>query len=215
VNEAVGPLTAAAAAIAYLLGAVPFAALAARACGRDLRREGSGNLGATNAIRVLGPAIGVPVLLADIAKGWVAVAFLPGWLGASGVTTALLCGVAVVAGHVWPVFLRFRGGKGVAAGAGAFLGLAPAATGMALAVFVIVLLGTRYVSLASMIAGATLPVFLWLRSAPPAVWWVGLALAVLVIVRHRANIRRLASGTENRVRWRGRKREASPQGESR
>jgi glycerol-3-phosphate acyltransferase PlsY len=215
VNEGVGPLAAAAVVLAYLLGAVPFAAIAARACGRDLRREGSGNLGATNAIRVLGPAVGVPVLLADIAKGWVAVAFVPGWLGSAGVTTALMCGVAVVAGHVWPVFLRFRGGKGVAAGAGAFLGLAPAATGMALAVFVFVLLATRYVSLASLVAAAALPILLWLRAAPRPVWWVGLALALLLIVRHRANIRRLASGTENRVRWRGRKQRSSAQGESR
>jgi glycerol-3-phosphate acyltransferase PlsY len=214
VNEGFGALGIGAAILAYVLGAVPFAALAARACGRDLRSEGSGNLGATNAIRVLGPAVGVPVLLGDIGKGWVAVALIPSWLGVEGVATALLCGVAVVAGHVWPVFLRFRGGKGVAAGAGAFLGLAPAATGITLGIFLLVLLGTRFVSLASLVAAAALPVLLWLRGAPKLVWWVGFALAVLVIVRHRTNIRRLRSGTEHRVRWRRRSGEASPEGGS-
>jgi glycerol-3-phosphate acyltransferase PlsY len=183
----------------YLLGSVPFALIAARAKGVDLRVHGSGNLGATNAIRVLGAGIGVPVLLADVLKGLVSVTVFPRLLGVTGAEVPLLCGAAAVCGHVWSVFLRFRGGKGVAAAAGAFLGLAPGALGIAAAVFAVVLLFGRYVSLASLIGSVTLPLALWRTGAARSVLAAGVAIAVLVIVRHRTNLARLLAGTESRI----------------
>jgi glycerol-3-phosphate acyltransferase PlsY len=183
----------------YLLGSIPFALLAAKVRGVDLRKHGSGNLGATNAIRVLGPGLGVPVLLADVAKGLVSVTVLPSLSGGASWGLPLACGAAAIVGHVASVFLRFRGGKGVAAAAGAFLGLAPAALGVAALVFVVVLLATRYVSLASILAAAALPVALWRSGARPEIIAVGVALAALVLLRHRANLARLAAGREARV----------------
>lgn len=189
--------------VSYLLGSVPFALVAARLKGVDLRRHGSGNLGATNAIRVLGPALGIPVLLADIAKGFLAVAAIPVVLGAEASLAPLLCGVAAVTGHVWPVFLRFRGGKGVAAAAGAFFALAPRGVGIALTVFVVVLLVSRFVSLSSILAALALPFALWGTGAPPPVLMTGVALAVLVVARHRSNVGRILAGTESRIRFGG------------
>jgi len=201
-------LTGAALAVlaSYLLGGVPFSALAARLRGVDLRDHGSGNLGATNAIRVLGPALGVPVLLLDVAKGWVAAAILPGLFGEAAIGVRLLCGFAAVAGHVWPVWARFRGGKGVAAAAGAFLALAPAATGFAVAAFVVVLLASRYMSLASMTGAVTLPLA---AAATHQSWWVVGAtstVAVLILVRHRTNIARIRDRTESRVSFGGKEK---------
>ena len=183
----------------YLLGSVPFAAVAARLKGVDLRRQGSGNLGATNAIRVLGPAIGVPVLLADLLKGLVAVTWIPRALGVSATGWVLLAGVAAILGHVWPVYLRFRGGKGVATAAGVFLGLAPAATGIAIVVFVATLFASRYVSLSSMASAVSLPIALALTGAPRVVLGVGGAIAILVLVKHRSNVGRIIAGNESRV----------------
>jgi glycerol-3-phosphate acyltransferase PlsY len=191
-----------AAIVAYLIGCIPFAALAARAKGVDLRVHGSGNLGATNAIRVLGPAVGIPVLLADVAKGWCAAAIVPRIAGPPHMETAILCAAAAVAGHVFPVTLGLRGGKGVATAAGALFALAPGAIGIAAAAFVAVLLGTRYVSLASITASAALAIALWVEGAPLVLRVAGSAIALLVITRHRANVTRLARGTEPRVRLR-------------
>ncbi|MEZ5065429.1 MAG: glycerol-3-phosphate 1-O-acyltransferase PlsY [bacterium] len=191
---------------AYLLGGVPFSALAARLKGVDLRAHGSGNLGATNAIRVLGPALGVPVLLLDFAKGWASAALLPGLFGAPGAELPLACGFAAVAGHVWPVWAKFRGGKGVAAAGGAFLAIAPAATGIAAALFLIVLLTTRYMSLASITAAVVLPFALAWRHASPWVLGVAVLIAALILVRHRTNLVRLVRGNENRI---GKKKEAT------
>ncbi len=115
----------------------------------------------------------------------------PGWL--------LVAGVAAILGHVWPIFLGFRGGKGVATAAGVFLGLAPAATGIAIAVFVVVLLAGRFVSLASMASATSLPVALALTGAPRMVLAVGLAIALLVLLKHRSNIGRILAGNESRV----------------
>ena len=111
----------------------------------------------------------------------------------------LLCGLAAILGHVWPIYLRFRGGKGVATAAGVFLGLAPAATGIAVVVFVAVLLGSRFVSLASMISAVSLPVALSLTGAPRIVLGAGGAIALLVLVKHRSNIGRILAGNENRI----------------
>jgi glycerol-3-phosphate acyltransferase PlsY len=191
----------------YLLGSVPFALLAARARGVDLRAHGSGNLGATNAIRVLGPGLGVPVLLADVAKGLVSVTVFPEVLGGASWGLPLACGAAAIFGHVASVFLRFRGGKGVATAAGAFAGLAPAAVGIAAAVFAALLLGTRYVSLASIVAALVLPLALRGTGASLTMVLAGSAVAALVVMRHRTNLRRLFDGTEARVTLRpGRRR---------
>lgn len=190
----------------YALGSVPFSLLAARLRGVDLRTQGSGNLGATNAIRVLGPGLGVPVLLADVAKGFVAVSVFPGLFGGESWGLPLACGAAAIIGHVASAFLRFRGGKGVATAAGAFLGLAPAGLGIAAAVFVVVLLATRYVSLASILGAAALPVALWLSGDRPEVTAVGVAIALLVLFRHRANLGRLLAGRENRLTFRRKER---------
>lgn len=188
-----------AAVAAYFVGSIPFAALAARAKGLDLRVHGSGNLGATNAIRVLGPAFGVPVLLGDVAKGWFAAAIVPRLVGDPSLTTQLLCAGAGVLGHVFPVFLRFRGGKGVATAAGAFLALAPGPIGIAALVFGLVLAASRFVSLASIAASITLVVGLWVAPCPLALRLLGSAIAALVLVRHRTNVGRLLAGTESRV----------------
>ncbi len=200
-----------AAVLAYLVGCIPFAALAARAKGIDLRSQGSGNLGATNAIRVLGPAVGIPVLLADLAKGWAAVA-LVSKLGGGSVETKILCAASAVAGHVFPVTLGFRGGKGVATAAGALFALAPVAIGIAAAVFALVLMATRFVSAASIAASAALASALWLQSSPMSLRIAGSAIAALVIVRHRSNLARLFAGTEPRVRWRRPRRKRDERG---
>ena len=196
-----------AAVAAYLLGGFPFAVLAGKLKGVDLLATGSKNPGATNAIRVLGPAIGVPVLLLDILKGYLAVVGL-GALAGGGDGARLLCAAAAVVGHVWPPYLGFRGGKGVATAGGVFLGLAPAATSISLLVFALLLLALRYVSVASMAAAVTLPIALFLRGAPRTVLVVGVATAFLVLLRHRANVSRLFQGTESRVHFGG-KREVS------
>jgi glycerol-3-phosphate acyltransferase PlsY len=190
-----------AALAAYLIGGIPFAALAARARGIDLRTHGSGNLGATNAIRVLGPGLGIPVLLADMAKGWAAAALVPRFAGGR-VEVGILCAAAAVAGHVFPIALGFRGGKGVATAAGALFALAPHGIGIACVVFVIVLITTRYVSVASIAASAALAISLWVQPAPLVLRLAGGAIAALVIARHRTNIARLVAGTEPRVRLR-------------
>jgi glycerol-3-phosphate acyltransferase PlsY len=189
-----------AAILAFLLGGVPFAAVAAKLKGVDLRSQGSGNLGATNAIRILGPGIGFPVLFADAAKGFAAAAGIPALFG-GGTALALVCGGAAIAGHIWTPFLGFRGGKGVATAGGVFLALEPAGVGIAVASFAVVFLASRYVSLASMTAAVVLPFALWGTNATRPVLIGGIVIAVLVIVRHRANVGRLVAGTEHRVRF--------------
>jgi len=185
--------------VSYLLGSIPFAQIAARLKGIDLRLHGSGNVGATNAIRVLGRKHGIPVLLADIVKGWAAAALVPRAFGLVSVEMGILCGVAAVLGHIWPVTLRFRGGKGVATSAGALFALAPLATFVGLAAFLAVLFAFRYVSLASLSAAVALVSMLWIRPAPSALRLAGTALAIVVVLRHRSNVSRLLAGTEARV----------------
>jgi glycerol-3-phosphate acyltransferase PlsY len=192
--------------LSYLLGGVPFALIAGRWKGIDLRAHGSGNLGATNAIRVLGKGLGIPVLLLDVLKGVGAAALLPMLLGPFGESGRLLCGAAAVAGHVFSPFLRFRGGKGVATAGGAFLALAPAATGIVFLVFLVSLLVGRFVSLASVLAAASLPIALAGFGASRLMLGAGILIAGLVVFRHRQNLGRLRAGTEGRI---GRRREGS------
>ncbi|MBD3367879.1 MAG: glycerol-3-phosphate 1-O-acyltransferase PlsY [Candidatus Eisenbacteria bacterium] len=199
---------AAAIIVAYFLGAVPSSAIAGRIAGVDLRSEGSGNLGFTNVLRVLGPRAAVPVLIADAGKGVAAVVLARHAVGADwplgAETTALLGGLAAIAGHVWSVFVRFRGGKGVATAAAVFGALAPPAAGISIAAWLIVVLSTRYVSLASITGAVLLPLAVAATHAaagvpqPVPLLAASTGIAVLVVATHRANIRRLLNGTENR-----------------
>jgi glycerol-3-phosphate acyltransferase PlsY len=192
--------------IAYLLGAVPFGYLLVKLkTGRDVRTVGSGNIGATNVLRATGRGSAVVVLLLDIAKGWLAV-WLAGALTASDPRWMAAAALAVMAGHAFPVFLKFRGGKAVASCVGAFLCLAPSALGVALVVFVLVVAQSRYISLGSISAAATLPLAVWLVSRPH--WPVTAAAALagaFIIWRHRENIIRLRAGTESVFRFGGRR----------
>jgi glycerol-3-phosphate acyltransferase PlsY len=190
-------------AAAYLLGSVPAAYLAGRARGVDLRAHGSGNLGATNALRVLGWKVGLPVFVFDALKGFVPAFFFWRWFGAHP-HWAMAYGLASIAGHVRPVFLLRSGGgggKGVATAAGVFLGLAPAATAVALVVFAAVVGASGFVSLGSLAAAVALVVALALTGGTRApVFGLGVAVAVFVFWSHRANIGRLRRGEESSVR---------------
>ncbi len=197
----------------YLLGAVPFGWLIAKAAGGiDIRQHGSGNIGATNVGRVVGKSYGVIVFLLDGAKGF-APAFLSvnlslrSALGEAGCLSPylpLICGAAAIAGHMWPVYLRFKGGKGVATALGVFLALALVPALIAFGVWFLVLGLTRYVSVASLAAAIALPVsFVLLKNVGLAadLWtaaFCGLA-AIVVILKHRDNLGRLLKGTEPRV----------------
>ena len=181
---------------AYLLGSVPTGYIVGALAGVDVRKVGSGNVGATNVVRVVGKRQGIFTLVADAAKGFVPVIFALN-LGLTPVATAFV-GIAAFLGHLYPVFLRFRGGKGVATALGVFLGLAPWATVGLIMVFAAVLLTTRFVSLSSMVAAVLAPVALWLLSYPPVPIGVSFFIAVMIVLRHRENIQRLLSGAEPR-----------------
>lgn len=184
----------------YLLGAVPTSYLVSRIFAKiDLRHHGSGNLGATNLYRVLGWKYAVPVALFDIAKGVIPVLlFAP--RASSSPHFALACGAAAIAGHVFSVFVGFKGGKGVATAAGVMLGLTPLALGIAAVVWAALVRVTGYVSLGSIVAAAVLPVAVYFLEGPvePAVLWITIAIAAGVILLHRRNIERLLKGTESR-----------------
>lgn len=190
-------------AAAYLLGSIPAAHLAGRARGVDLRAHGSGNLGATNALRVLGWKVGLPVFLFDALKGFAPAFWFPRVFDAPG-HWAMAYGLAAIVGHVKPVFLLGRGGgggKGVATAAGVFLGLAPAATGAALVTFALVVGVSGYVSLGSLAAAVALVIALALTLGPRApVFALGVGVAVFVVWSHRANIGRLRRGEEHSFR---------------
>ena len=198
-------------AASYLLGSIPAAYLAGRSRGIDLRKHGSGNLGATNVIRVLGSRIGLLVFAFDVAKGAIPVLLFPRWVPPSAMPLhdrtvfAILCGVAAIAGHARPIYLKFgKGGKGVATAAGVFLALAPIQTLLTLLVFAVVLLSSGYVSLGSLTSATILPVLLavtmGVRSWPFA---ISVAVALFVFWTHRANIARLRRGEEHRFGKRG------------
>ena len=200
--------------LGYLCGSLPFGLWLGRLFkGVDVRTLGSGNLGATNVYRSLGPGIGVVTLLLDIAKGAVPVAFLPGTALFASFPggpqwCALAVGVGAVAGHVWTFLASFHGGKGVATTAGVLLALSPPAFGVFVAVFLVTLLATRYVSVGSILAAVAFPIAL-ARFEPGGMrspgFALGVALAVLVVVRHRENIGRLARGEERRFTFTRRK----------
>jgi glycerol-3-phosphate acyltransferase PlsY len=177
--------------IGYAVGSLPIGYLVAHgARGVDLRRVGSGNVGATNMYRAGGLPMGLTVMLADMIKGAVAV------LLAGGGNAAVAAGVAAVVGHVYPVWLGFKGGKGVATASGVFGVLAPWPTAIAAVAFVLTIAVTRYVSLGSMVATVLLPVMAWSTGAPPPVALGAAGVAGLVLFRHRGNAARLWSRTE-------------------
>ncbi|HUG41035.1 MAG TPA: glycerol-3-phosphate 1-O-acyltransferase PlsY [Longimicrobiales bacterium] len=185
--------------VAYLVGATPTSYVMGRLVRRiDLREHGSGNLGATNAFRVLGWKAALPVMLVDVAKGWVPTALFPLWDGAPAAEWALAYGAAAIVGHVFSIYVGFRGGKGVATSAGVFLALAPWAVLIGFIVWGVTVTLTRIVSLASILAALVLPVAVFVTNEPPFELVLSVALAAFVIYAHRANIRRLARGEEAR-----------------
>lgn len=184
--------------LAYLLGSVPMGILAAKAFGGvDPRSSGSGNIGATNVGRTSGKAAGVVTLMGDVLKGAVPV-FAALFLNPEPSFVAAV-GLAAFLGHLWPVFLGFRGGKGVATALGVMVVIAPVATLLSALVFVAVVLWKRYVSLGSMVSAAMLPVFLSFFPASKPYMPMGVAVAVLIIIRHKDNIKRLVEGKENKI----------------
>lgn len=186
---------------AYLVGGFPTSYLAGRLTrGIDLREHGSGNLGATNAYRVLGWKAAVPIFVVDIAKGFLPTALFPGWDGSPAPSLAFAYGAACILGHVYSPYVGFRGGKGVATGAGVFLALAPVAVGIGLLVWLALVLATGYVSVASMAAALTLPIVIAARHGPGPLLWAAIAIALFVLYAHRSNIGRLRRGEEHRFR---------------
>lgn len=193
----------------YLLGAVPTSYLAARLFrGIDLRDHGSRNLGATNLYRVLGWRYAIPVGLLDAAKGLVPVLVFAPRVSSSELF-ALICGLVAVVGHVFSVFVGFKGGKGVATAAGVMLALTPAALGVAVLVWAALVYLTGYVSVGSIVAAAIFPLAVYLLEPPdqPAMLWLDIAVAAAIVWFHRGNIQRLFKGTENRF---GRHAASSP-----
>jgi glycerol-3-phosphate acyltransferase PlsY len=194
--------TALAVLISYLAGSIPAAYMAGKSRGIDLRRYGSGNLGATNVVRTLGWKVGVLVFAFDVAKGALPVLLLPRWVSGplSPQVVAIVCGVAAILGHFRPIFLRFgKGGKGVATAAGVFFALAPLPMVAALAVFAVVVLASGYVSLGSLVAAVVLPSLLAVTDGVRSpVFQISVLLAAFVFWTHRANIRRLRRGEEYR-----------------
>lgn len=187
--------------LAYLVGAIPTSLWVGKAFhGVDLREEGSGNLGATNAFRVLGWRSALPVALADMLKGFLPAAFFAGWGGGLDFGWTMAFGAAAIAGHVFSVFVGFRGGKGVATSAGVFLALAPLAVGVCIALFAILVAATRIVSVGSMAAAVALPLLVAItpHQGGDALLVFTAALATFVIWSHRANVGRLLRGEENR-----------------
>jgi len=181
----------------YAIGSVPFAYLVARRAGIDVRVAGSGNVGAANVLRTTGTPLGVMVMSLDIAKGAAAVLFAH--LGSGTIASMTAAGAAAIVGHIYPVWLRFHGGKGVAVAAGAFAVLAPVAAAIAAAVFLATVWATRLMSLGSVVATLALPSAAWLTGSPPAVVIASVGACTLILFRHRANLRRLLRGTERRV----------------
>jgi acyl phosphate:glycerol-3-phosphate acyltransferase len=199
--------------VSYLLGSIPFGYLLVRIFrGQDVRQTGSGNIGATNVARTGSKGLGIATLLLDASKGYAAVRFAFWLAGSRGFESnsqtifllAALAAFCAILGHMFTVWLRFKGGKGVATAVGAFAALAPRAIVVALVLFLIVVAFTRYISLGSMMAAAAFPLLVWWlnpaeRTTAPILLLIA-ASSLLIIVRHKDNIRRLLAGTEHR--WR-------------
>ena len=182
----------------YLLGAIPTGVILAKAfAGRDIRQEGSGNIGATNVTRVLGKKVGALTLVGDLLKG-----FIPVWAGyhlVSSLEVVCLMGLAAFLGHLFPIYLGFKGGKGVATALGVFLYLSPIVILIEVIIFAFVVGIWKYVSLGSIIAAAAMPLLLLMIAFPKPIVLLSIVFAILIIIKHRSNIQRLLSGTESKV----------------
>ena len=181
----------------YAVGSVPFAYLLARRAGIDVRVAGSGNVGAANVLRTTGTPLGLMVMMLDVGKG--AATVLAAYLGAGSPSSMAAAGAAAIVGHIYPIWLRFHGGKGVAVAAGVFSVLAPFAAMLAAGVFFATVWLSRIVSLGSVAATLTLPSVAWLAGSSPPVLAAAIGAGALILFRHRANIRRIFRGTERRV----------------
>jgi glycerol-3-phosphate acyltransferase PlsY len=184
--------------LSYLLGSIPTGYILGLCAGVDVRKAGSGNIGATNVARAVGKGQGVATLLADVAKGFIPV-YVATQLGLAQSAVAII-GAAAFLGHLYPIFLKLKGGKGVATALGVMLALAPMAALVLLVAFAVVMLASRIVSLSSMAGALTAPIALWLLDAPMTYLILALFLAAMIIARHRGNIQRLLAGTEPRMR---------------
>ena len=190
--------------LAYLLGSIPFGYILVKATtGADIREAGSGNIGATNVFRK-SRWVGMLTFLLDAGKGYLAVC-AAGWLG-GGTGWQAAAAIAAILGHVFTVFLGFKGGKGVATGFGAFLALTPLAVGTTMIVFVLTAGLTRYVSLASVLATGAYPLWAYLYHEPALIVWAAVIGSALIVGKHHQNIRRLLSGNESRFAFGGRPR---------
>ncbi len=183
---------------AYLAGSIPTSYLAGRLAGIDLREHGSGNLGGTNVYRVLGWKAAVPVVVVDVSKGLLPTWLFPAWDAHATAGLALAYGLCAIAGHIWPVFLGFRGGKGVATSGGVLLALAPVAVLVGGLLWAGVVLATRTVSLASLSAATVIPIVAYLLDAPTPTVAFCAGLGLLVWYTHRENLARLRRGEELR-----------------
>ncbi|NTV52909.1 MAG: glycerol-3-phosphate 1-O-acyltransferase PlsY [Candidatus Firestonebacteria bacterium] len=187
----------------YILGSIPTGYWYGRLRGIDIRKQGSGNLGATNVLRVLGKTAGVLVLSVDVAKGFLAVALLPHLTPFPGLDyVRVACGLAAVLGHTYTLFLQFKGGKGVATTYGVLLALAPVSTILVFLAFVAVVAFSKYVSLGSLVSAVLFPIFIWLLGESGqgfSILFLALVVGTAVVAKHRSNIRRILDGTENRL----------------
>jgi glycerol-3-phosphate acyltransferase PlsY len=188
---------------AYLIGSLPFGFLLVKwKTGSDVRSAGSGNIGATNVLRTTGRALAVLTLLLDIAKGYLAV-WLAEYLTAGNVIWMSAAAVAVMAGHAYPVFLKFKGGKAVASFVGAFLFLTPLALAAVTIVFIAAVAYSRYISLGSVLGAGMFPLAVWLLEQPPLpLLAASIACSALILYRHRSNIERIRSGAEHVFQFR-------------
>ncbi len=183
---------------AYLIGSIPTGLLLGKAYGIDVRKEGSGNIGATNLYRTVGRKVGIITLIGDCLKGLFPVLLVK--LSALPPEYAALVGLAAFCGHVFSIFLKFKGGKGVATALGVFLALAPLAVAIAIALFAFIMFLWRYVSLGSISAAAAMPLAVYLLGGNKTVTGVTAVIAVIVIIRHIENIKRLLAGTESKFK---------------
>ena len=201
--------------LAYLIGSLPSSVWLGQAYfGIDVRNYGSGNAGATNTFRVLGKKAGITVMAMDIFKGLTAVTLATVWMQlgfipeAQIITFKIIFGICAVIGHIFPIYVGFRGGKGVATLLGMVLGIAPIIAGICVGVFMIVLLTTRYVSLGSILGTLAFPLTLWITNIQPhepVLMYFGLAFSIVVIFTHKKNILRILNGTENKANFQSKK----------
>ena len=191
--------------ISYLIGSIPSGYIIARIWrGIDIRKCGSGNIGFTNILRVIGPVPGLITLFLDIFKGLFVVCLIKWFMGKPYEVEMLLPAISVVIGHNYSLFLSFQGGRGVATGLGVILGFSPLVTGLSFLVWLIVVIVFRYVSLGSIVTTASLPLIVFLLKKPPFLFYLSILLAILIIIKHIPNIKRLIAGRENRMKFKGR-----------